>query len=175
MHLGWEVFFDVARYGHIISGITWIGILYYFNFIQVPSFAQMEPAARQNATMFLVPRALLYFRYAALGTVVFGITYIVGRGMDDGSGYWTTARFYSILIGGTLGLIMAANVWFIIWPAQKKIIAATTATVKNGTPAPPDQPKWARAAFVASRSNTLMSIPMLFFMIGAIHLNSLWA
>ena len=65
---------------------------------------------------------------------------------------------------------MAANVWFIIWPNQKKIIAATTATATEGTPAPPDQPKWARAALLASRTNTMLSIPMLFFMVGAIHL-----
>ncbi|MSQ25853.1 MAG: hypothetical protein EXR49_06230 [Dehalococcoidia bacterium] len=174
MHLGWEVFFDVTRYAHILSGILWIGLLYYFNFAQVPAFAKMEPAARQNAIMILVPRVLLYFRYAALSTVIFGITFIVGTAIQE-SGYWTTNRFYSIVVGGTLGLVMAANVWFIIWPNQKKVIAATTATVKEGKPAPPDQPKWARATLVASRSNVIMSIPMLFFMVGAIHLDSLWA
>ncbi len=175
MHLGWEVFFDVTRYAHILSGILWIGLLYYINLVQVPSFAKMEPAARQNAIMILVPRMLMYFRYAALATVIFGITFIVGKAIDEGSGYWSTNRFYSIIVGGTLGLVMAANVWFIIWPNQKKVIAATTATVKEGKPAPPDQPKWARATLVASRSNVAMSIPMLFFMVGAIHLDSLWA
>ena len=66
-----ETYFDLVRYGHILSGITWIGLLYYFNFIQVPSFAQMDAAARSNAVQFLVPRALLWFRWSALFTVIF--------------------------------------------------------------------------------------------------------
>ena len=181
---GWEIYLGLMRFGHIFSGITWIGLLYYFNFVQVPSFAQMEAAARSNAIRFLVPRALLWFRWAALATVVFGLLYVLGMGLGDqigtmsGAGgveYFHSARFKSIAFGGTLGIIMAANVWFIIWPNQKKIIAATTATATEGTPAPPDQPKWARAALLASRTNTMLSIPMLFFMVGAIHLPlSLW-
>ena len=184
MDKGWELYLDLIRYGHIFSGITWIGILYYFNFIQVPSFAQMEAAARSNAIQFLVPRALLWFRWAALATVVFGLLYVLGMGIGDqlgsmggagGEEYFKSARFKSVAFGGTLGIIMAANVWFIIWPNQKKIIAATTATATEGTPAPPDQPKWARRALLASRSNTMLSFPMLFFMVGAIHLPRMWS
>ena len=174
MDNGWEIYLDLVRFGHIIAGITWIGILYYFNFIQVPSFAQMDPAARSNAIQFLVPRALFWFRWAALATVVFGLLYILGAGMSIDE-YFSSYRFKSISIGGPLGIIMAANVWFIIWPNQKKIIAATTATAQEGVAAPADQPKWARKALLASRTNTMLSFPMLFFMAGAVHLPSLWA
>ena len=174
---GWEIYLGLMRFGHIFSGITWIGLLYYFNFVQVPSFAQMEAAARGNAIQFLVPRALLWFRWAALATVVFGLLYILGMALGDQGGvdYFHSSRFKSIAFGGTLGIIMAANVWFIIWPNQKKIIAATTATATEGTPAPAEQPVWARKALMASRTNTMLSIPMLFFMVGAIHLPlALW-
>ena len=174
MSTGWEIYFDLMRYGHIFSGITWIGILYYFNFIQVPSFAQMDATARSNAVQFLVPRALLWFRWAALATVVFGVAYVIGAGIEIDD-YFKSDRFKAISIGGPLGIIMAANVWFIIWPNQKKIIAATTALATEGTPAPPQQPKWARRALLASRTNTMLSFPMLFFMVGAIHLPSLWS
>jgi uncharacterized membrane protein len=170
-----EIYFDLVRYGHIFSGITWIGLLYYFNFVQVPSFAQMDAAARSNAIQFLVPRALLWFRWSALATVLFGLAFVFGAMSSDYiPDYVGSHRFKSILIGGTLGIIMAANVWFIIWPNQKKIIAAVTATAKEGTPAPAEQPRWARKALLASRTNTMLSFPMLFFMAGAIHLPSLW-
>ena len=176
MHLGWEVYLDVARLGHIFAGITWIGLLYYFNFVQTAAFPKMDPAARSNAVQLLVPRALLWFRWAALATLLFGGAYIVGAEYSNANAdYWSSFRFRSITIGGTMGVIMAINVWAIIWPYQKKIIAATTAMAKDGTPAPADQPKWARRALLASRTNTLLSIPMLFFMVGAIHLPSLWS
>ena len=174
MSAGWEIYFDLVRLAHIFSGITWIGILYYFNFVQVPAFAAMEPSARSNAVQFLVPKALLWFRWAALGTVVFGLAYVIGMWINIGDDYFSLYRFRAIAFGGPLGIIMAYNVWFIIWPNQKKIIAATTATAQDGTPAPPDQPKWARKALLASRTNTMLSIPMLFFMVGAIHLPRLW-
>ena len=174
MSLGWEIYFDLARLGHIFSGIIWIGLLYYFNFVQTPSFPKMEAGARSQAVQILVPRALLWFRWAALGTVVFGLAYVIAAAIEI-DGYVDSARFKSITIGGTMGIIMAANVWFIIWPNQKKIIAATTATAAEGTPAPPEQPRWARKAALASRTNTMLSVPMLFFMVGAIHLPRLWA
>jgi uncharacterized membrane protein len=163
-----------VRYLHVLSGVIWVGLLYYFNLVQVPSFAQMEAPARMSAIQFLVPRALLWFRYAALSTVTFGILYIAIEGIDTDGDYFDTNAFKSILVGGGLGIIMFLNVWGIIWPNQKKIIAATTATARDGTPAPPDQPKWARTAFLASRTNVALSIPMLFFMIASGHLSSLW-
>ena len=163
----------VLRYFHVLSGIIWIGILYYFNLVQVPSFAQMEAPARSNAIQFLVPRALLWFRYAALSTVTFGIIYI-GVAAGDNPDYTSSNAFKSIMVGGGLGIIMFLNVWGIIWPNQKKIIAAVTATAREGKPAPADQPKWARMAFLASRTNVALSIPMLFFMIASGHLSSIW-
>jgi uncharacterized membrane protein len=164
----------IVRYLHVLSGIIWIGLLYYFNLVQVPSFAQMEAPARSNAIQNLVPRALLWFRYGALATVTFGILYIAITGIDSDGDYFDTNAFKSILVGGTLGIIMFLNVWGIIWPNQKKIIAAVTATARDGTPAPADQPKWARQAFLASRTNVALSIPMLFFMIASGHLSSIW-
>ncbi len=176
MHLGEAIYLDVLRVLHILVGITWIGILYYFNLIQGQAFAVMDVRARQEATVHLVPRALFLFRWAAFFTVLFGVVYVISAGSGVGVvRYWDTPQFYNILIGGTLGIIMAYNVWFIIWPNQKKIIAATKATLEEGTPAPPEQAKWARTALLASRTNTMLSIPMLFFMVAARHLQQLWA
>ena len=177
MHLAETTLLDALRVLHILAGITWIGLLYYFNLVQGQAFAAMDPAARSNATMHLVPRVLFLFRWAALFTVLFGVAYVLasGTGVGAQTRYWNQAQFYNIAIGGTMGIIMAANVWFIIWPNQKKIIAATTATVNEGTPAPPEQPKWARTALLASRTNTMLSIPMLFFMVAARNLSQLWA
>lgn len=167
MGLGWQIYFDIGRFLHIFSGIMWIGLLYYLNFAQVPAFAKMDPAARTNAIANLVPRVLFFFRWAALSTVVFGLLYIGGMGALS-SNYFSTGRFWSIAIGGTLGILMASNVWFIIWPNQKKIIAAA----QGGKP--PD-PSWGRKALLASRTNTMFSIPMLFFMVGALHLPALFS
>ncbi len=168
-----DVYFAGLRWGHILAGIVWIGLLYYFNLVQVPSFAKMEAPARSNAIRILVPRALLWFRWAAVVTVGLGLIWIVSRSILV-QGYFGSAQFKSIVVGGTLGLIMLFNVWAIIWPNQKRIIAATEATATKGVPAPSDQPKWARRAFLASRTNVMLSIPMLFFMVGAVHLQSLW-
>jgi uncharacterized membrane protein len=168
MPTGEQVFFHLTRYAHIFSGIMWIGLLYYLNFVQVPAFARMDAAARTNAVKILVPRVLLFFRMAALGTVTFGILYILGA-LVLIDGYMDSPRFWSIGIGGLLGIIMASNVWFIIWPNQKKIIRAA----QEGKP--PADPSWARKAFLASRTNTMLSIPMLFYMVGALHLPALWS
>ncbi len=164
----WQYFLGVTRFLHIAAGVLWIGLLYYFNFVQVPAFAKMDPAARTNAIAVLVPRALLFFRMAAAATVLFGVLYIGTIASQTGSGYWTSSRFYSIVVGGTLGIIMAANVWFIIWPNQKKIVPAAQAGK------PPD-PTWGRKASLASRTNVMFSIPMLFFMVGAIHMPRLFS
>ena len=168
-----EISLALVRMFHIFAGILWIGILYYFNFGQALKFPQMEASARSNAVTVLVPHLLNMFRWAALATVVFGVTYVILIGIDQ-PGYYRSGQFYSIGVGGTIGIAMALNVWFIIWPKQQKVIAATRATVADGTPAPAEQPKWARTALLASRTNTMLSIPMLFFMVAARHLPSLW-
>lgn len=172
--LGDPTYLAILRWIHIGAGIVWIGLLYYFNFVQVPSFAQMEAPARMQAIRFLVPRALLWFRWAAVVTVGVGLLWIVSFAIAGGEGYLNSPRFKSIVVGGTFGLIMLTNVWMIIWPNQRRIIAATTETLVNQTPAPPEQPRWARRAFLASRLNTAFSLPMLFFMVGANHLGGLW-
>ena len=173
--LGTDDWLAIIRFLHVLSGIVWIGLLYYFNLVQVPSFAQMEAPARSNAVRFLVPRALLWFRYAALSTVVWGIVWIAVTGADTDGDYFDTNAWKSIMVGGVLGIIMFLNVWGIIWPNQKKIIAAAVATAETGAAAPTDQPKWARRAFLASRTNVALSIPMLFFMIASGHLSGLWS
>jgi uncharacterized membrane protein len=169
-----EIYLDLARVGHIFSGILWIGILYYFNFIQAVGLPKMEAPARVQFMVNVQPLALQVFRWAALSTVVFGIAYILGIGSDQ-VGYYASDQFMAIVIGGTLGIIMAANVWMVIWPNQQKVIAAMRATAESGTEAPADQPKWARTALLASRTNVMLSIPMLFFMVAARHLPSLWS
>ena len=170
-----DIYLAILRFIHVGAGITWIGLLYYFNFVQVPSFAKMEAPVRGSVTTILVPRALAWFRHSAWVTVLAGLVYLLTRGFDLGwDVYVETPNFKSILVGGTMGIIMLANVWGIIWPNQKKVIAAIKATLEDGTPAPEDQPKWARRALLASRTNTMLSIPMLFFMIASAHLGRLW-
>lgn len=167
-------YFAIVRLAHIGAGIVWIGLLYYFNFVQVPSFGQMEVPARRQAIRFLVSRGMRWFRYAALVTVLAGLLWIVSRAVAV-DGYLASADFKSILVGGILGLIMLANVWMIIWPNWRKVINATVETLERQAPAPPDQPKWSRRALLASRINVLLSVPMLFFMIASSHLGGLWA
>ncbi len=173
-----EIYYDLVRLGHIFSGILWIGILYFYNFVQAIALPRMEASARPHYQISILPFSLNVFRWAALSTLIFGLLYIIGREIEregDASYLLETAAGNSILIGGILGIIMAYNVWMIIWPNQQKIIAAVKDTVANGTPAPADQPKWARTALLASRTNTMLSIPMLFFMVAARHLPSLWS
>ena len=178
--MNWEhLYLDLTRYGHIFSGILWIGLLYFYNFVQAIALPRMEASARPHYQISILPFSLNVFRWAALSTLIFGLLFIIGAeaGIGDlntGKAYLLTDRGLSILIGGTLGIIMAYNVWMIIWPKQQKIIAAVKDTLDNGTAAPADQPKWARTALLASRTNTMLSIPMLFFMVAAQNLPSLW-
>lgn len=157
------------RWLHFLFGITWIGLLYYFNLVQTPFFGETEPAVRSGAIQKLVPRALWWFRWGAMGTVIFGLCYLlmwwIGR-LDYAMTPWTVAIF----TGGLMGLIMWANVWFVIWPKQKIIIANAIA-MAGGAPANPAAAPAGRRAALASRTNTLFSIPMLFFMGAASHYN----
>src|SRR5581483_12066984 len=98
-----DLYLAIVRAIPILAGIMWIGILYYFNFVQVWSFANMEAPARANAQKILLPRALLFFRWAALVTWIVGIQLIFSWGGRLGAGYWSSGRFYAILIGGLLG------------------------------------------------------------------------
>ena len=159
----------LARWGHYLSGVTWIGLLYYFNFVQAPSFADFEAGARTDAIRKLVPRALWWFRFAALLTALTGLT-ILGfqEVLFDNMDYWKTAPGISIASGILLALIMFANVWLVIWPNQKVVIASAEG-VAAGREADPNAAAAGRRGLIASRTNTFFSIPMLFFMAATSH------
>jgi uncharacterized membrane protein len=157
----------LSRYGHFLAGITWIGLLYYFNFVQTPAFAEFEAAARTEAIRKLVPRALWWFRWGALLTVLSGLM-ILGFQDQFSMTYFKTAPGISITTGILMALIMFLNVWGIIWPNQKVVIANAEATAA-GQEALPNAAAAARKAACASRTNTFFSIPMLFFMAATSH------
>lgn len=160
----------LARWVHILAGITWIGLLYYFNFVQVPFFAATEAEVRSAAIRGLVPRALAWFRYAALVTFLAGVTIIGIRILESGWGVlWSSSYGVSITSGMTLGTLMFLNVWGVIWPNQKIVIASTEAVAGGGS-ANPRAADAGRRAFLASRTNVVFSIPMVFFMATASHL-----
>ena len=157
---GWEFIF---RYIHFLAGVTWIGVLYYFNFIQTPFFAtELGGEAKSAMTRGLVPNALWWFRWGAMFTFLSGWTlvlmYLGMDGMTLGDGLITR-----ILTGGLLGTIMWFNVWFVIWPAQQQVIKSAEQVAAGGE-AIPGTPDRAARAGLASRTNTLFSFPMLFFM-----------
>ena len=154
----------VVRWLHVLSGIMWIGMLYYFNFVQTPSMPKIPDEQKPAITKVVAPEALFWFRWAAMSTITFGIIlallnrYFVDAvllGITSGGGNKTL-----IGIGMWLGTIMWFNVWFVIWPAQKKVLGIVNAT--------PDEKKAAgRTGLLFSRTNTMLSIPMLYCMIGA--------
>jgi uncharacterized membrane protein len=176
--VGLEVFNNdgltfIARWAHVLAGITWIGLLYYFNFVQVPAFAQMEAAARTNAIDKLASRALWWFRWAAAATVLFGL--LIYAIQDSGDkrllwdmDYYKTAPGVSIATGMLLGLTMFVNVWAVIWRSQKTVIA-NARNVQAGGQADPAAADEGRKALLASRQNTIFSFPMLLFMLGTAH------
>ena len=156
----------LLRWIHFLAGITWIGILYYFNFVQTPFVGETQPAERGALVSKLVPRALWWFRWGAMITFLSGWLYLLHRVAQVG---FATSYSWAILLGGILGTVMWANVWFVIWPKQKIVIANAVDTA-GGKPAnPAAAPAGARAG-VASRTNVVFSIPMLFYMGAASHL-----
>ena len=165
----WET---LSRTGHILSGITWIGLLYFFNFVQVPTYAQLSDAARSEALRNVSWRALWWFRYAALLTFLFGVSILAVQDYDDG-GYLEGQRGIAIMTGILFGLTMFLNVWGIIWRNQK-IVIGSARTVAEGGQADPNAAGAAKAAARASRTNTLFSIPMLWFMVFAPHGAGFW-
>ncbi|MBN8554677.1 MAG: urate hydroxylase PuuD [Deltaproteobacteria bacterium] len=163
----------IFRWIHFMVGIVWIGHLYYFNFTQGPFFAETDAQSKSAAIRKLVPRALWWFRWGAAFTFFSGLIMLWYKAKMSGPGgheiYTTTSWGIWIMIGAALGTLMAANVWFIIWPAQKVVIASANAVANGGTADPTAAAHAARAG-VASRTNVLFSIPMLFFMGAASHL-----
>lgn len=148
------------RWGHFLAGIVWIGLLYYFNFVQTEYFKEAEDAHRAGAIQKLVPRALWWFRWGAMFTFLTGVALLAFRHQ---------AISFDITVGALLGTLMFLNVWLIIWPNQK-IIIASAVQVAEGGEALPDAAGAAPKAGLASRTNTLFSLPMLFFMGSSTHL-----
>jgi uncharacterized membrane protein len=151
----------LVRWMHILAGVTWIGILYYFNFVQTEFFKETDAGAKSSAISKLVPRALWWFRYGAL------LTFISGLAL---AGFLASAVNFYIMIGMLMGTLMFLNVWLVIWPAQQIVIASTDAVIAGGEANPAAAGALARAG-LASRTNTLFSLPMLFFMGASSHLD----
>ncbi len=152
----------LMKWGHFLAGITWIGLLYYFNFVQTEYFKEADGDARVDAFSKLVPRALWWFRWGAMFTFLTGLVMLGIRGANS------TA---DITVGAVLGTLMFLNVWLIIWPNQRIVIASNQA-VAGGGEADPAAAGAAPKAALASRTNTLFSIPMLWFMGSSAHLPS---
>ena len=164
------------RYLHILAGITWIGLLYYFNFVQVPGLAAYgdEGKARNITITQIATRALWWFRWAAIATLATGLL-IVGVAPDYMKDFLNhagsdpqNARNAGITVGMLLGITMAANVWMIIWKNQKVVIA-NAANVLGGGEADPNAAGAGRRALLASRQNMIFSVSMLFYMVGSAH------
>ena len=152
------------RYLHVLSGVMWIGLLWYFNFVQVPSMPKIPDEQKPAITKVIAPAVLFWFRWAALSTIITGliVAYLNGYihealalGIGSGGGKNT-----AIGIGMWLGLIMAFNVWVIIWPNQKKVLGIVEVP-------PEEKATSAKKALIASRTNTLLSLPMLLCMVMA--------
>ncbi len=152
------------RWLHVLSGVMWIGLLWYFNFVQIPNMPKIPDEQKPAIGKVIAPAALFWFRWGAMATIVTGLIvagmnrYLVGAitlGLTDG-----VPKHTMIGIGMWLGLIMWANVWFVIWPNQKKALGMVEVSAEEKAAA-------ARTAMLFSRTNTLLSIPMLFAMVAA--------
>jgi uncharacterized membrane protein len=158
----------IARYAHILFGITWIGLLYFFNFVQVPAYAQLSDGARSEALRNVTWRALWWFRWAALATFLSGLLILIWQDQISDGDYWKSAPGISISIGILFGTTMFLNVWGVIWRNQKIVIGSARAVAEGGE-ANPDAPAAAKKAARASRANTFFSFTMLWFMVFTSH------
>ncbi len=163
--------YDVAywqfliRWLHVLSAIMWIGLLWYFNFVQIPSMPKIPDDQKPAISKVIAPAALFWFRWSAMATIVFGLILAqmsgyLGEALSLGSYGYVGVKATAIGLGMWLGLIMWFNVWFVIWPNQKMALGIVEAS--------PEQKKAAaRTAMLFSRTNTMLSIPMLYFMVAA--------
>ena len=154
----------VARYTHVVVGIMWIGLLWYFNFVQIPNMSKIPDDQKPAIGKVIAPAALFYFRWAAAFTVLSGLILAGLNGylhdamtLSIGSGI---PKHTAIGIGMWLGLVMAFNVWFVIWPNQKRALGIVETD-------PETKAKSAKTAMLFSRTNTLLSLPMLLSMVAA--------
>jgi len=178
LDFGTEAFWAfIIRWAHIICGVMWIGLLWYFNFVATPTMPKIPDELKPALGKFITPAALFWFRWGAMGTIVFGIIlagmnhYLIQAYtldiVNDAGGAFSTPSYLLIGIGMWLGTIMWFNVWFVIWPNQQKAL-----NIDNRYPdlAAPDKAASAKTAGMFSRINTLLSIPMLFCMAAASHM-----
>ena len=152
---GWISF--VFRYLHVISGVMWIGLLWYFNFVQIPSMPKIPDEQKPAIGKVIAPTALFWFRFAAMATVLTGIILVILNGYAH-QAFTLQQPFLAIGLGMWIALIMAFNVWFIIWPNQKRALGIVTVDADT-------KAKSARTAMLTSRINTVLSIPMLYLMV----------
>lgn len=165
------------RWLHVVCGVMWIGLLWYFNFVSTPTMAKIPDELKPALGRYITPAALFWFRWGAMGTIFFGIVlafrnnYLIEAYTLDLSqglaGYPLGPKYLAIGIGMWLGTIMWFNVWFVIWPNQQK---ALNIDGKYPNLAAPEKAAAAKTAGQFSRINTLLSIPMLFSMVAAGHL-----
>ena len=151
----YDYFTAIVRCVHVIVGVAWIGLLYYFNFVQVPALKNANAdGTASGITKHVAPLALLWFRWAALATWIAGAALL---GANFVPAFTLSGGYVAIGLGSWLGTIMLFNVWVLIWPNQQKILGLKPASDSEKTSA-------RRIAFLASRTNTMLSIPMLFLM-----------
>jgi len=157
----------LIRFLHVFSGILWIGLLYYFNFVQIPTMPKIPDDQKPAIGKHIAPAALFWFRWAAAFTVLFGLFSAWRQGfiVDAMMLGWGQGSLHTtwIGVGMWLGLIMAFNVWFVIWPNQKKALGIVDADADA-------KAKAGRTAMLFSRTNTLLSFPMLWGMLASKHL-----
>jgi uncharacterized membrane protein len=150
----WQFFF---RWLHVLAGILWIGLLYYFNFVQIPSMPKIPDEHKPAIGKVIAPNALFWFRWAAAATVLLGaITALANGYLFEALTFRSGVR--PIGLGMWLALIMAFNVWFVIWPNQKRVLGLVEADADS-------KKRSARTAMLFSRTNTMLSIPMLYCMV----------
>ncbi len=145
---------------HVIAGVMWIGLLYYFNFVQIPTMPTVPAELKPGVSKYIAPKALFWFRWSALATVIIGIgiATLPQKGGEFMAGLTFQEGYRVIGLGMWLGLIMAFNVWFVIWPNQKKALGIVEADADT-------KAKAATTAMMFSRTNCLLSIPMLYCMV----------
>jgi uncharacterized membrane protein len=149
------------RWLHVTAGVMWIGILWYFNFVQTPSMPKIPDEQKPAISKVIAPAALFWFRWAAMATIILGLILAWMNGYV-GPALMLQKGVLAIGLGMWLGIIMWFNVWFIIWPNQKKALGMVQVT-------PEEKTKAARVAMLTSRFNTMLSLPMLYFMVAQSH------
>jgi uncharacterized membrane protein len=156
----------VVRWFHVLAGVMWIGLLYYFNFVQIPNMANIPDEQKPAIGKVIAPAALFWFRWGAMATIISGLIlshlngYLVEALTLGVTEDFANAKHVAIGIGMWMGIVMFINVWFVIWPNQKKALGIVDAT-------PEQKAASARTAMLFSRTNTLLSMPMLYAMVAA--------